>query len=446
MANYSFKLPDVGEGIVEVELTQWMISEGEEIAIDQAIADVMTDKANVEITSPVAGKILNVACEAGDILAVGAELILVELTNDSTQADGENPADSKSEPVENTLISAACVANMSETSESPVEPAAPPPTPAPSSKTEATKPPNVTPKTNVNIPTANRENQGKALASPAVRRRAREAEVELDSIASSDSNGRITHQDLDAHVASMGQLAIGGIRKVRTGTKSIAIKGLRRVIAKKMQTAKRSIPHYSYVEEIDLTELESLRAHLNANRSENHTKLTPLPFLMLAMVRAVRKFPECNAHFDDNSNIVTQYDGVHIGMATMTDEGLKVPVLHHVEAMDIWHCASEIKRLAAAARENNIALAELSGSTITLTSLGAMGGIASTPIINHPEVSIIGVNKALERVVVRDGEMEIRTMMNLSSSFDHRIVDGYAGATLVQEIKSLLEHPATLFM
>ncbi|MCB1757645.1 MAG: 2-oxo acid dehydrogenase subunit E2 [Gammaproteobacteria bacterium] len=432
MTNYSFKMPDVGEGIVEVEISEWKVAEGEPIEVDQPVADVMTDKANVEITSPVAGRVLGLACKAGDMLAVGSELVLIE----TDAGDGKTEPEAEIEPAQ------------AEKPQSPVKPPqaadTPPETGSQTPAAGIGDQPPARPSTITAAPI--RQQGGKPLASPAVRRRAREADVELDDIVSSDSSGRITHQDLDAHIASLGQLAIGGFRKVRTGIKQIPLKGLRRLIARNMQLSKQSIPHFSYVEEIDMTDLEKLRQHLNANRGANQSKLTLLPFLMLAMARVIRKYPQCNAHFDDEKNLLTQHEGIHIGVATMTDEGLKVPVVHHVEAMDIWHCAAEIQRLSAAARDNTVALAELSGSTITLTSLGTLGGLVSTPIINHPEVSIIGVNKAQQRVMVINGEMQIRYMMNLSSSFDHRIIDGHTGASFVQQMKALLEHPATLFM
>ena len=439
MGQYSFKMPDVGEGIVEVEVNEWMVSVGDRINKDQPIADVMTDKANVEITSPIEGTLISLGCEPGEMLAVGAELILVETT-----ADEENPTDSAEPELPESgeievevavTIAEAPEISSAETLASQIQQQAEPPDVSNSTATLA-KP----------VFPHEKAAPGKVLASPAVRRRAREAEVDLDKVSTSDSSGRVSHQDLNAHIASMSDLAIGGVRRVRTGITQIPIKGLRRAIAKQMQTSKRHIPHYSYVEEIDLTDLEKLRRHLNDNRGDNQSRLTILPFLMLAMVRAVSRFPECNAQFDEEKDLVTQYNGVHIGMATMTDTGLKVPVLRHVEAMDIWQCASEVRRLADTARDNTIARADLSGSTITLTSLGSLGGIASTPVINHPEVAIIGVNRAEDRVVVRDGEMVVRHMMNLSSSFDHRIVDGFTGASMIQHMKSLLEHPATLFM
>lgn len=436
MANYSFKMPDVGEGIVEVEISEWKVAEGDSIDVDQPVADVMTDKANVEITSPVAGKILRKACEAGDMLAVGSELILIQPSGEIGESEPVAAPDVSTQAVDRPALTKPSVTSV-ETEK------AFPSTDTPRSESATTKPSPAKPSPAV-LP--KRGKGGKSLASPAVRRRAREADVELDKIPTSDSSGRVTHQDLDAHIASMGQLSIGGFRKVRTGIKQVPLKGLRRIIAKKMQLSKQTIPHFSYVEEVDMTDLEKLRRHLNENRGTNQGKLTLLPFIMLAMARVIRKYPQCNAHFDDEKNILTQHEGIHIGVAAMTDEGLKVPVVHHVEAMDIWHCASEIHRLSSAARDNSVALAELSGSTITLTSLGALGGLVSTPIINHPEVSIIGVNKAQQRVMLIDGQMQVRYMMNLSSSFDHRIVDGHTGASFIQQIKALLEHPATLFM
>ncbi len=426
MAHYSFKLPDVAEGIVEVEILRWLVKVGDKIEVDQAVADVMTDKANVEISSPVAGEVLKLAVEPANMLSVGAELILLE--TDSAISDKEpETVRSKIEPDK-----AVIPPDSQEFS----------PDPEPAQETPKVEPePKLASNTDIYSSQSN-----KVLASPAVRRRAREANLNLSDVNTHDRSHRISHQDLDAFTAKQDGLTAHGARKIRTAISKRKVSGLRRAIATKMLHAKRSIPHYSYVEEVDMSELETLRKHLNQNLQESQTRLTPLPFLMLAIVKALSTFPECNAHFLDDENTLIQYDGVHIGMATMTEEGLKVPVLHHVEAMDVWRCSHEIKKLSSAARNNKISLADLKGSTITLTSLGTLGGIASTPIINHPEVSIIGINKIEDRAVVRDEQIRIRTMMNISASFDHRIIDGYTGAAFVQQIKSLLQHPATLFI
>ncbi len=396
MSKFSFKTPDVGEGIVEVELIAWHIAVGDGITEDQPIADVMTDKANVELSSPVAGRVLRLACQVGDRVAVGAELVLFDTDLD---APSPPPAElpSAHEPPVSTVSPAA------------VSPAPP-----------RTRP----------------------LASPAVRRRALDAEIELGQVPGSGPGGRISHDDLDAFLA----LPQAALSTARTATERIKVTGLRRLIAERLQIATRTIPHYSYVEEIDLTELEALRSHLNDNRGAHQPRLTLLPFLIQALVRALRHYPEVNATFDDQAGIVTRYAGVHVGIATHTDQGLKVPVMRHAESRTLWGNAMLLQRLTEAARDNSIGATELSGSTITISSLGRLGGIAATPVLNKPEVAIIGVNKAQQRVVVRDGQMVIRTMMNISSSFDHRIVDGHVAAAFIQAVKGLLEHPATLFI
>jgi len=398
MTQFSFKTPDVGEGIVEVELIAWHIAVGDRVSEDQPIADVMTDKANVELSSPVAGQVLKLAGKVGDRVAVGAELVLFETDLDRASPIPA-PAESSVEP------------------EPPVS-AAPPTIASPS------------------IP------RSRPLASPAVRRRALDAEIDLGRVPGSGPGGRISHDDLDAFLA----LPQAGLSAARTATERIKVTGLRRLIAERLQTAKRTIPHYSYVEEIDITELEELRAHLNGNRGPQQPRLTLLPFLIQALVRTLPHYPEVNATFDDQAGIVTRYTGVHVGIATHTDQGLKVPVMRHAESRTLWGNATLLQRLTEAARDNSIGATELSGSSITVSSLGRLGGIAATPILNKPEVAIIGVNKAQQRVVVRAGQTVIRTMMNLSSSFDHRIVDGHVAAAFIQAVKGLLEHPATLFM
>jgi len=284
------------------------------------------------------------------------------------------------------------------------------------------------------------------LASPAVRRRAREAGVDLAGIQGSGPGGRISHDDMDTFLQGGGRLAAVQRGQKRTGTTEVPVIGLRRKIAAKMAESKSRIPHFSYLEEIDITELESLRQHLNAKRSGDMPKLTYLPFLMQALVKALQQHPECNALYEEERNTVVRHDAVHIGIATQTEDGLMVPVIRHAEARDVWDCAREMRRVSQAARDKTATSEELSGSTITITSLGAQGGLGATPIINHPEVAIIGVHKAEERAVVRDGAIVVRRMMNLSGSFDHRIVDGYNGAQMMQTLKQRLEHPATIFM
>lgn len=417
MGKYVFKLPDLGEGTVESEVVDWHVQPGERVEEDQHIADVMTDKATVEISSPVAGTVVELGCEAGQVLAVGAPLITFEVEGDGNASTTE-PAGKKSEPVPEP---------------EPAPEPEPVPKPAPAARPAVQSAP---------VTAA----FGKALASPAVRKRALEAEINLADVPGSGPAGRIRHEDLDAFIAAGGRLTGAPGRAKRTGREEIPVRGLRRMIAEKMQQSKRQIPHFTYVEEVDVTELEALRQHLNANRRPEQPKLTVLPFIMQALVRVLREFPQFNATFDDQNNVITRYEAVHLGIAAQTDTGLKVPVVKHTEAMDIWECAAELLRVSQAAKENTATKEELTGASITITSLGPLGGVVHTPVINYPEVAIIGTNKMIERPVVQDGQIAIRKMMNLSSSFDHRVVDGYDAAQMIQRLKLLLEHPATIFM
>ncbi|MAE56859.1 MAG: branched-chain alpha-keto acid dehydrogenase subunit E2 [Euryarchaeota archaeon] len=413
MGKHVFKLPDVGEGVVEGEIVDWKVKAGDSVTEDQPLVDLMTDKATVAIPSPVSGKVISTTGKPGDMVAVGAELIVFEVEGKRKEAEPEPEAapdpEPKSEP---------------EPEPEPVDT----PEPAPASVAAA-------------APAGKRP-----LASPAVRRRAREAGVDLSGIQGSGPGGRISHDDMDTFLQGGGRLAAVQRGQKRTGTTEVPVIGLRRKIAVKMAESKSRIPHFSYLEEIDITELESLRQHLNAKRSGDMPKLTYLPFLMQALVRTLQQHPECNALYEDERNTVVRHEAVHVGMATQTDDGLMVPVIRHSEARDVWDCAREMRRVSQAARDKTATSEELSGSTITVTSLGALGGLGATPIINHPEVAIIGVHKAEERAVVCDGAIVVRRMMNLSGSFDHRIVDGYNGAQMMQTLKQMLEHPATIFM
>lgn len=405
MGAHSFKLPDLGEGIVESEVTAWHVNVGDLVAEDDPLADVQTDKAVVEVTAPVAGRIAALGCEAGEVLAVGAELVRFELDGDTAEDCGSAaPAEADKAPAQ----------------------------------AEA-QPVGVTP-----MPASDPVFQ-QVLASPSLRKRARQEGVNLADVPGSGPKGRISHRDLESFLAAGGELAVCG-SQLSTSTREVKLSGMRRVIARKMQQAKRNIPHYSYVEEVDVTELEALRVHLNDNRESHQPKLTLLPFLSLALVKVLPRFPHCNARFNDEVEVLTEYDAVHIGVATTTEAGLMVPVVKHCERMDVWQLAQEVARVSGLAREGRAAPEELSGSTITITSLGAIGGIATTPVINAPETAIIGVNKMQERPVIRDGQVVARTMMNLSASFDHRIVDGYDGARLVQALKSKMENPGTIFV
>ncbi|RMF11197.1 MAG: 2-oxo acid dehydrogenase subunit E2 [Alphaproteobacteria bacterium] len=431
MGRYVFKLPDVGEGTAEAEIAAWHVKVGDMVEEDQLIVDVMTDKATVELTSPVSGKVVATHGEAGAMAAVGGPLIEFEVEGEGNVADGE-------ELVAEAPVQEAGVAPEPEPEVAAKAKPEPKPEPASSPKAVAAERPAI----------ATRRPGDRPLASPAVRRRAFELGVPLQFVPGSGPGGRITHADLDAYVASGGQTGAGARARYaeRSGVREEKVIGLRRKIAEKMQQSKRNIPHFAYVEEVDVTELEALRQHLNANRGDDQPKLTLLPFLMRAVVQAVPDFPQVNAIFDDEAGVVYYHEALHIGIATQTPNGLMVPVVRHAEARDIWDCAAELARVSGAARAGKATREELTGSTITITSLGPLGGVAATPVINHPEVAIIGPNRIIERPVVRDGQITVRKMMNLSSSFDHRIVDGYDAASFIQRLKGLLEHPATIFM
>ncbi len=420
MSLHIIKMPDIGEGIAEVELVAWHVRLGDIVVEDQPLADVMTDKANVEIPSPVAGRVVALGGDVGRTLAVGSDLIRIELASEGS--DQAAVGTSTGHGAAAVVASPACAA-----------PAAAPTARAPAD-----------PALVVDRP----------LASPSVRRQAREFEVDLDAVRGSGPGGRIVHADIDAaaaarHAAVVPTDPVAQQRPAgaeRSGEQAILVIGVRRKIAQKMQEAKRRIPHFTYVEEIDVTEVEALRATLNARWAGQRAKLTLLPFIARAIVRALREFPQINARFDDEAGIVTRHEAVHLGVAAQTDTGLMVPVLRHAEALDLWHFAEEVARLSEAARGGKATRHELSGSTITITSLGALGGIATTPIINHPEVAIVGVNRIVERPAYRNGIVVPRLLMNLSSSFDHRVVDGIDAARFVQAMRGLLEMPATLFI
>lgn len=438
MGIHTFKLPDIGEGIAEAEIAEWKVAVGDVIVEDQPLCDMLTDKAAVEIPSPVAGKILELKGAAGDLMAVGGPLVLIEVAGEGSVVASEPvaapPAPDQASAPEVEASPPAPVPEKSPAAPAPAKPRAPVASPA--------RPAARRPVQHGHLPRAPGE---KPLASPAVRQRARELGIELAYVHGHGPAGRITHDDLDAFVARGGS-APGIGRQARTGVEAIKVIGLRRKIAEAMQRSKQRIPHFAYVEECDVTELEKLRQHMNANRAEAQPKLTVLPFLMQALVKAVPDFPMVNANYDDEAGILHRIDALHVGIAAQTDNGLVVPVVHHAETLDIWGMGGEIQRLASAARSGSATREELSGSSITISSLGPMGGIVSTPVINAPEVAIVGVNKMVERPMVIDGRIEVRTMMNLSSSFDHRIVDGWDAASFIQRVKGLLEHPATLFI
>ena len=444
MGIHVIKMPDLGEGIAEVEVVAWHVQPGDTVKEDQVLADVMTDKATVEIPSPVAGTITSLGGAIGQALAVGAELIRLEVEGAGNYSGDK----AKQEPVK----SAAATAPAEEVAEPQLEAVAAHEAPA---RAQAPAPQaKPVPATHANQPSKGapslRAEGEKPLAPPAVRQRAWDLGVELQFVSGSGPLGRITHADLDEHVAGRrGGAANGGMDEryaEQHGEHATQIIGLRRKIADKMQEAKRNIPHFTYVEEVDVTELEALRIQLNARYGAERGKLTLLPLLMRAVVLALRSYPMMSARYDDDKNLLTTYDAAHIGIAAQTDNGLMVPVVRHAESRDPWSSAAEISRLADAARNGKATRDELTGSTITITSLGALGGIVTTPVINRPEVAIVGVNRIVDRPVIRDGAMVARKMMNLSSSFDHRVIDGMVAAQFVQAIRGYLEFPATLFV
>ena len=415
MSQFVFKLPDLGEGTVEAEIVGWRVKPGDRVCEDDVIVEVMTEKAAVEVPSPVAGRVVSISGAPGDMVAVGSPLIVFE-----TAAESDAPVEErKTSPGNGSGVA----------------------------------------HTNAGHTNAHR---GRVATSPAIRRRAHEAGIDLREISGSGPNGRIVRQDFDTyvqqHATARVSISVSEPTPIRgrsgdgarvgeaTGTEEIKVIGLRRLIAQRMSDAKRNIPHFAYVEEIDITELETLRRHLNSKLSPGTPALTYLPFLVIALVRVLKDFPQANAHYDGDRGVIIRHRAVHVGIATQTAEGLKVPVVRNAQARSLWDLAAEMRRVSEAARANKATREELSGSTITITSLGKLGGIASTPIINAPEVAIIGVNRALERPVVLNGAIAVRRMMNLSSSFDHRFVDGYDAAALIQALKERIEHPATIFI
>jgi 2-oxoisovalerate dehydrogenase E2 component (dihydrolipoyl transacylase) len=423
----SIKMPDVGEGVAEAEIVEWAVKVGDLVREDQVIAAVMTDKATVDIPTPVAGSVLALGGAVGDVLAVGAELIRI---------DAPGMPDS---------LLAAASKSRTQQQEPPPPPRAEPepiePPPAPRAAAAALPPP--PPEAQKAAPRALGE---KPLAAPAVRLKAREAGVDLRFVHGSGPAGRITHPDLDAYIARPPEPSKRSGRAPNTAVETIKVVGMRRRIAENMAESARRVAHFSYVEEVDVTALEELRAALNARATEARPKLTLLPFLILGIAKAVVEFPQVNAHYDDENNVITRFGAVHVGVATQTPNGLMVPVVRHAETLSLHECAREMRRVSEAARHGGAAREELSGSTITLTSLGALGGIVSTPIVNRPEVAIVGVNKIAVKPVWRDGAFVPRKVMNLSSSFDHRVIDGHDAASFIQRLRTLIEAPAMLFI
>ncbi|BCG84851.1 dihydrolipoamide acetyltransferase component of pyruvate dehydrogenase complex [Mesorhizobium sp. 113-3-9] len=439
MGEHIIKLPDVGEGVAEAELVEWHVKVGDIVREDTVLAAVMTDKATVEIPSPVDGEILWLGAEIGDTVAIGSPIVRLKVAGEGNVKPQSGEAVAAEPPAKLPTPKPEAAAPAAKTAP---KVAAPEAKPAPAVSKSTGKP---------SVSGAPRPEGEKPLASPAVRLRAKEAGIDLRQVAGSGPAGRIGHEDIEAFLARGPQVAkASGLARNDT-VEDIKVVGLRRKIAEKMTLSKSRIPHITYVEEIDVTALEELRAALNkekraARGGVERPKLTLLPFLMRAMVKAISDQPNLNSLFDDEAGIIHQHGGIHIGIAAQTPSGLVVPVVKHAEARDIWDCGAEVNRLAEAAKSGTATREELSGSTITITSLGAMGGVATTPVINHPEVAIIGVNKMMVRPVWDGTQFIPRKMMNLSSSFDHRVIDGWDAAVFIQRIKALLETPALIFV
>ena len=422
MGTHVIKMPDIGEGIAEVELSVWHVKVGDMVVEDQVLADVMTDKAMVDIPSPVHGKVIALGGQPGEVMAVGSVLISIEVEGAGNVKESAQPAPVKEAPVVAPKVEAVVESK---------------PVAAPAPKAAVCQGPMVA-----------RAADERPLASPAVRKHALDLGIQLRLVRGSGPAGRVLHEDLDAYLAQ-GQSNASTVSSAytqRTDEQQIPVIGMRRKIAQRMQDATQRAAHFSYVEEIDVTAVEELRVHLNEKHGATRGKLTLLPFLVRAMVVALRDFPQINARYDDEAQVITRLGAVHVGIATQADIGLMVPVVRHAEARSLWDSAAEISRLATAARNGKASRDELSGSSITLTSLGALGGIVSTPVLNLPEVAIVGVNKIVERPMVIKGQIVVRKMMNLSSSFDHRVVDGMDAAQFIQAVRGLLEQPATLFV
>ncbi len=441
MAKFIFKMPDVGEGVAEAEIVEWHVKVGDRVEEDQHIVDVMTDKATIDIESPVAGVVTTLAGEVGDVVAIGAMLLVIETDGEVTEEDAEAAA----EPIEDEVSDAGEAA----------EPAVPEPVRAEPVRSEADAQRQPLSFTSDTLPedkdspstTSGRTvAAAKVLASPAVRQRARDLGIDLAQVKPA-ADGRVRHADLDAFLAYNGGFGAAG--KARSD-ETIKVIGLRKRIAQNMAAAKRHIPHFTYVEECDVTALEELRAQLNEGRGDK-PKLTMLPLLITAICKVIPQYPMINARYDDEANIVTRYGAVHLGMAAQTDAGLMVPVIRDAQGLNLWQLAREIVRLAEAARSGKATSEELSGSTLTVTSLGPLGGVATTPVINRPEVAIIGPNRIVERpMFVPDGmggeRIAKRKLMNISISCDHRVVDGHDAASFIQGVKKLIETPALLLV
>jgi 2-oxoisovalerate dehydrogenase E2 component (dihydrolipoyl transacylase) len=431
MSIYTFNLPDIGEGIAEAEIVAWHVKVGDRVEEDDQIADMMTDKATVEMEAPVSGTIVAVAGEEGDIIAIGSMLVQIEADVDESAAE-EDSAKSSAAAESAAMTPPQTIENKVE-----IEPEVRAPAPEPEGDATAAEPPQSDVMTADNAPSA------KVLATPAVRKRAADLGVDLSLVKAQGEH--IRHSDLDAYLSyGSGQGYRPSGASLKRDDETIKVIGMRRKIAQNMAESKRHIPHFSYVDEIDMTAVEDMRADLNANRGDR-PKLTMLPLMIVAICKSLPQFPMLNATYDDEAGLITRHGAVHLGMATQTEQGLMVPVIRDAQDKNIWQLASEIGRLSAAARDGSAKADELSGSTLTLTSLGPLGGIATTPVIQRPQVAIIGPNKIVERPMIIDGEIQARKLMNLSISCDHRVVDGYDAASYVQALKHLLETPVLLF-
>ncbi|MDB6008506.1 MAG: 2-oxoisovalerate dehydrogenase component [Gammaproteobacteria bacterium] len=452
MSQFVFKLPDLGEGTVEAEIVDWRVKPGDQVAEDDVICEVMTEKAAVELPSPVSGRVVSTTGQPGDMVPVGSALIVIETgagAGAATVAGAGGAAGSGARggnvaPVAANRAAPAAAGSNTVASASPV-------------RSVSAASASASPVRGSNGAAGVAQvagDRGRVATSPAIRRRAHEAGVDLSKVPGSGPNGRIVREDFDAYVEQHAKGAPEKPAPLRArapasaegATEEIKVIGIRRLIAQRMSEAKRNIPHFAYVEEMDVTDLEALRRHLNSKHAPGTPSLTYLPFLVLALVRVLKDFPQANAQYDAERGVIIRHRAVHVGVATQTPDGLKVPVVRDAQERSLWDLAAEMRRVSEAARTNKATREELSGSTITVTSLGKLGGIASTPIINAPEVAIIGVNRAVERPVVLNGAITIRRMMNLSSSFDHRFVDGYDAAALIQALKERIEHPATIFI
>ena len=410
MSQYVFKVPDLGEGTVEAEIGEWHVKVGDVVKEDDVIVDMMTDKAAVEIPSPVSGRIASLHGDQGDIVAVGTNLIVFDLDGSAPMpADDDKPTAAEEKQTDQAMARPTTTVAT-----------------APVARTTA-----------------------RVQPSPAERARARKVGIDLADVPGSGARGRILARDLEQYIAAGGRPTSTAPVHSSLETDEVdehRVIGVRRVIARKMSEAKRNIPHFTYVEEIDITEFDALRAHMNVTRSEDKPKLTFLPLLITALAKTLRQFPQCNAVYDAEREVVVRHKALHVGIATQTKDGLKVPVVHQAQAKTLWQLADAIKSLSEAARTGKASKDQLTGSTITITSLGALGGIVTTPVINSPEVGVVGINKAVDRPIVKDGQIVVRKMMNISVSFDHRFVDGYDAAAMVQVLKGLIEYPATIFM